>query len=220
MTKRWTEADHEFLRDNVERMDIQALAHRLGARVDEVEAKLEKLGLRKESASAAPAPASFREMFRHSEAARKEYEKGVAALQRKKFDDAEKHLRAVIEQFGDEKELADRARLYLAVCEKRKAPSRNADGQDPYYLGLFEKNRGNYELALEHLKKAARRADGHVSFLIACCHAQLNEPEKAIEALERAILVDENNRGLARRDSDLSPLKELPQFQQLIAATA
>ena len=224
MTKRWAESDLRFLRDNFGKMDLQSIADRLNAYVEEVEAKLEKLGL---TGAENPAgydhkPATFREMFKHSEAARREYEKGAAALQKKKFDEAEKHFRAVIDGFGDEKELADRARLYLAVCEKRKKPSRPAAGEsdDAYYAALFEKNRMNFSGAIEHLKKTKKSDDGRAAYLLACCYAKTGEVDKAVEALERAVAEDESNRAQARRDPDFETLRETPAFEKLTAATA
>jgi tetratricopeptide (TPR) repeat protein len=224
MTKRWAESDLRFLRDNTGKMDVQSLADRLGAALGEVEAKIEKLGLISEngSASSIKKPASFREMFKHSEAARKEYEKGAAALQKKKFEEAEKHFRVVIEEFGDERELADRSRLYLAVCERRKKTGRPAggnDGDDPYYAALLEKNRKNFQGAIDQLLKS-KKSDGRVSYLLACCFAQLNDAERAVEALGRAIAEDETNRPLARRDPDFEPVRETAEFLNLTAATA
>jgi tetratricopeptide (TPR) repeat protein len=224
MTKRWSETDLRFLRDNADKMDVQSLADRLEARVEEVEAKIEKLGLRAaESASNGKTPASFREMFKHSEAARKEYERGAAALQKKKYEEAEKHFRTLLEGFGDERELADRARLYLAVCQRRtKAAARPpGDTEDVYYAALVEKNRKNFQEAIEQLKKSSRKnGDGRVPYLLACCYAQLNEAENALEALEQAITEDEGSRALARRDPDFEPLRSSALFQKLTAATA
>ena len=225
MTKRWAESDLRFLRDNAGKMDVQSLADRLGATLGEIEAKIEKLGLNSENGSGGSikTPASFREMSKHSEAARKEYEKGAAALQKKKFEEAEKHFRAVLDEFADEKELADRSRLYLAVCERRKKNGKTAagsDGDDPYYGALLEKNRKNFLGAIEQLKKSRKSDDGRVSYLLACCFAQLNDAERAIEALERAIAEDESNRALARRDPDFEPVRERPEFLNLTAATA
>jgi len=224
MAKRWSESDLRFLRDNADKMDIQSLADRLEARVEEVEARIEKLGLRPaEPVNGGKPPASFREMFKHSEAARKEYEKGTTALQKKKFQDAEKHFRALLDGFGDERELADRARLYLAVCQRRtKTAARPAsDGDDGYYAALVEKNRKNFQAAIDQLKKSARKnSDGKVPYLMACCYAQIHEIENALEALEQAIAEDEGSRALARRDPDFEPLRESPGFQKLTAATA
>ena len=224
MTKRWSESELRFLRDNADKMDVQTLAGRLDARIDEVESKIEKLGLRPADAgSNGKRPASFREMFKHSEAARKEYEKGTAALQKKKYDEAEKHFRTLVDGFGDERELADRARLYLAVCQRQtKAAARPAgDAEDVYYAALVEKNRKNYQGAIEQLKKSVRRnGDGKVPYLLACCYAQINEAESALEALEQAIAEDEGSRALARRDPDFEPLRSSDVFQKLTAATA
>jgi len=224
MAKRWAESDLRFLRDNADKMDIQTLADRLEARVEEVESKIEKLGLRPaEAVTDVRRPASFKEMFKHSEAARKEYEKGTAALQKKKFEEAEKHFRVLLEGFGDEKELADRERLYLAVCERRTKPASRpiAEGEDAYYAALVEKNRRNFEGAIEHLKRSSRKnGDGRAPYLLACCYAQVNSVESALEALESAIAEDEASRALARRDPDFEPLRQSPGFQKLTAATA
>lgn len=223
MAKRWSESDLRFLRDNADKMDLQSLAGRLDAHVGEVEAKIEKLGLRPAEPAGGKRPASFREMFKHSEAARKEYEKGTTALQKKKFEEAEKHFRALLDGFGDEKELADRARLYLAVCQRRtKVVARAAaEGEDGYYAALLEKNRKNFQAAIDQLKKSPRKnADGRVPYLMACCYAQLNDGDSALESLERAIAEDEGSRALARRDPDFETLRESPGFQKLTAATA
>ena len=224
MTKRWSETDLRFLRDNADKMDVQTLAGRLDARIDDVEARIEKLGLRPaDAASNEKRPASFREMFKHSEAARKEYEKGTAALQKKKYEEAERHFRTLLEGFGDERELADRARLYLAVCQRQTtAAARPAgDAEDVYYAALVEKNRRNYQGAIEQLKKTTRRnGDGKVPYLLACCYAQIHEADNALEALEQAIAEDEGSRALARRDPDFEPLRDSDDFQKLTAATA
>jgi len=225
MAKRWSESELRFLRDNADKMDIQSLADRLGARVDEVEAKIAKLELKPAEPVEGKRPGSFREMFKHSEAARKEYEKGAAALQKKKFEEAEKHFRALLDGFGDEKELADRARLYLAVCQRRTrtAPARAVaeTGDDGYYAALLEKNRKNFQAAIDQLKKSVGKSgDGRVSYLMACCFALMNDVEGALGALERAISEDEGNRALARRDPDFEAVRDSPEFQKLTAATA
>lgn len=223
MTRRWAESDLRFLRDNFDKMDVQALADRLGARIEDVEIRLEKLGVKASETVQSKKLSSMREMFKHSEAARKEYEKGVAALQKKKFEEAEKHFRVLLEEFGDERELADRARLYLTVCEKRKKPARPgpAEGDDPYYAALVEKNRGNYEAAIEQLKKSSKKnGDGRVAFLLACCYSRMNDVENALDQLKRAIAEDETNRIRAARDSDFDGVREGPEFQKLTAASA
>src|SRR5512139_174587 len=46
------------------------------------------------------------------------YERGVQALQRHDFQGAAGFFRAVLDGYPDERELLERARLYLRVCER------------------------------------------------------------------------------------------------------
>ena len=45
MAKRWTEAELRFLKDNAGKMSIQAIAEVLSVRIDELEKRMDKLGL-------------------------------------------------------------------------------------------------------------------------------------------------------------------------------
>ena len=89
MAKRWSEAELRFLRDNAQKMSLQAIAEALSVRMDDLEKKMEKLGFngRPETQPAAKKPQTVKELSRHTEAARKDYDRGVAALQ-KKYDSA------------------------------------------------------------------------------------------------------------------------------------
>ena len=55
MTKRWAEAELRFLRDNSEKMSVQALADALSVRIDDLEKKMKALASVGGSADA-PAP--------------------------------------------------------------------------------------------------------------------------------------------------------------------
>ncbi|HSE62314.1 MAG TPA: tetratricopeptide repeat protein [Thermoanaerobaculia bacterium] len=223
MAKRWTEAELRFLRDNASKMSPQALADALSVRIDELEKKLEKIGAAP-AASAADAPKkaqTLKELSRHTENARKEYDRGVAALQRKKIEEAQRHFLELTQKYPEEKELVDRARVYLAVCERQKnaAASSLSEPEDFYYAAVLEKNRGNVDEAIEHLKRAARKnGGGKVDFLLACCYAQRGEPLSALEYLRRAIGEDQRNRILARHDRDFDPVRDSPEFQELLAS--
>ena len=220
MAKRWTEAELRFLRDNASKMSPQALADALSVRIDELEKKLEKLGT--PALSEAPRKAqTLKELSRHTENARKEYDKGVAALQRRKIEEAEKHFLELTQKYAEEKELVDRARVYLAVCQRQKnaAASSLSEPEDFYYAAVLEKNRGNVDEAIEHLKRAARKnGGGKVDFLLACCYAQRGESGSALEHLRRAIDEDQRNRILARHDRDFDPVRHTPEFQELLAS--
>ena len=221
MTKRWTDTDLRYLKDNSSKMSVQGLAEALSARIDEVEKKIEKLGLTPATAPAARAPATLKELSRHTENAKKDFDRGMAALQRRRFDEAEKNFLDLIQKYSGEKELVDRARVYLAVCErqKRAADPVPVEPEDFYYAAVLEKNRGNVNEAIEHLKRAARKnGGGRVDFLLACCYAQNGEAGTAVEHLRRAIEEDQRNRILARHDRDFDPVRDTPEFQELLAS--
>jgi tetratricopeptide (TPR) repeat protein len=221
MAKRWSEAELRFLRDNESKMSVQALADALSVRVEEIEKKLEKVGAAAGGGEEPKKPLTLKELSRHTENARKEYDRGVAALQRKKLDEAERHFADLIQKYPEEKELVDRARVYLAVCERQRLAARSmlSEPEDFYYAAVLEKNRGNVEEAIEHLKRAARKnGGGKVDFLLACCYAQRGEPGSALEYLKRAIGEDQRNRILARHDRDFDPVRDSPEFQELLAS--
>jgi tetratricopeptide (TPR) repeat protein len=221
MSKRWTEAELRFLRDNTAKMSVQALADALSVRVDELEKKMEKLGLLGGvEAPAAKKAQTLKELSRLAENARKEFDRGVAAIQKKRIEEAERHFTELIQKYPDEKELADRARVYLAVCDRqKKANAVLTEPEDFYYAALLAKNRGQVMEAIDHLKRAVRKnGGGKVDFLLACCYAQNGERETAIEHLKRAIEEDQSNRILARHDSDFDPVRDTPEFQELLAS--
>jgi tetratricopeptide (TPR) repeat protein len=223
MSKRWTEAELRFLKDNAGKMSVQALADVLSVRIDEMEKKIERLGL---AGGAVESPLAkkaqtLKELSKHTENARKDFERGVAALQKKKIDDAERNFLDIIQKYPHEKELVDRARVYLAVCERQKKSIRPSviEPEDFYYAALLEKNRGNVTEAIEHAKRAAKKnGGGKVDFLLACCYAQTGEVDTALEHLRKAIEEDQRHRILARHDRDFDPVRDTPGFQQLLAS--
>ena len=222
MTKRWTDSDLRFIKDNAEKMSVQGLADALSSRIDELEKKMEKLGLTGPTETpAARKPSTMKELSRHTENARKEFDRGVGALQKKRFDEAEKNLQDLILKYPDEKELVDRARVYLAVCERQRKGARPApiEPEDFYYAAVLEKNRGNVPEAIEHLKHAVKKnGGGRVDFLLACCYAQSGDPGTALEHLRKAIDEDQRHRILARHDRDFDPVRDSPEFQELLAS--
>ena len=54
----------------------------------------------------------------HDQAVEK-FERGFQALQQRQFGKAAELLRAVLNDYADEKELQERARVYLAICERQ-----------------------------------------------------------------------------------------------------
>jgi tetratricopeptide (TPR) repeat protein len=222
MAKRWTEAELRFLKDNAGKMSIQAIAEVLSVRIDELEKRMDKLGLTGAlDAPAAKKAQTLREMSKHTENARKDFDRGVSALQKKRGEEAERHFLDLIQKYPEEKELVDRARVYLTICERRRRDPRPAltEPEDFYYAAVLEKNRGNVLEAIEHLKRAAKKnGGGRVEFLLACCYAQQGDLETVLGHLQKAIEEDQRHRVLARHDRDFDPVRETPEFQKLLAS--
>ena len=72
----------------------------------------------------APPPPPVRKPTYHEAVAM--YERGLQALQRRDFAASAEALRNVIERYPDERELLERARLYLKVCEREIEPKEPA----------------------------------------------------------------------------------------------
>src|SRR5262249_58490880 len=120
-----------------------------------------------------------------------------------------------------EKEILARRRMYLAACRNGDS-KKSTSAQEPeeaYHLAVFEKNKGNFERALELLKKSPPRrdGDGRVHYLAACCHALAGETDEALSNLKKAIAADVQNRRLARLEADLASLRGSPAFSELVA---
>jgi outer membrane protein assembly factor BamD (BamD/ComL family) len=139
------------------------------------------------------------------------YERGLEALQRHEFSQAAGHFDAVLSQYPEEKELHERARLYLNVCRRQAAPPR-AEPQtvdERLYAATLAINGGRYDRAIANLR-LVRDEDpdnDHALYMLAVAHAQRGEPGEALAHLERAIALNPENRAIAKADPDLDPLR-------------
>ncbi len=145
------------------------------------------------------------------------YERGLEALQRHHYDAAADLLESVLRQYPAEKELHERVRLYLNICQ-RHATSREAGPQtidERLYASTLAINGGKYDQAIVHLR-LVRDEDpdnDHALYMLAVAHAQRGEHAEALAHLERAIAVNPENRGLAKHDPDLEPLRGHESFR-------
>ena len=152
------------------------------------------------------------------------YERGLEALQRHDYRRAIDLLESVLRQYPDEKELLERVRLYLNVCQ-RQAARRETEPKtidERLYASTLAINGGRYDEAILHLR-LVRDEDpdnDHAIYMLAVAHAQRGEHAEAIAHLERAILLNPENRALARRDPDLEPLGDDDAFRSALEAPA
>lgn len=147
------------------------------------------------------------------------YEEGMRFFSQQKFHKAKQVFEKVIEGYG--KELADRARVHLAVCEQRisRAPQPNLrSADDHYHGGIAMMNLGRWDEAREHLdkaKKLASKAD-YVFYALAALDCLTGEADSALQNLKTAIELKPENRYHARNDEDFKFLAEDPRFTDLI----
>lgn len=158
----------------------------------------------------------------HIEAVRL-YEEGVAALQSHEFSRASALLRSVLSRYPEERELHERVHLYLNVCERHMAP-RAASPSTPeerVFAATLAVNAGNYEEALEHLRTASSESPehDHALYMLASVLTLRDQLDAAVPLLLRAIELNPDNRGLARHDPDLEPLRQFDAVRTALEAT-
>jgi len=148
------------------------------------------------------------------------YERGLQALQRRDFAASAAALRTVIERYPDERELLERARLYLKVCERELEPKeptpKTAD--EWVYAATVAQNSGDDMTAFKHLQRALTEdaRHDHAHYMMAVATAQRGDPSGALEHLRRAIALNPENRSRARQDSDLDGLRDDPGFRSAL----
>src|SRR5687767_9376676 len=152
------------------------------------------------------------------------YEEGVAALQSHEFSRASALLRSVLSRYPDERELHERVRLYLNVCERHMTP-RAASPSTPeerVFAATLAVNTGNYAEAIEHLRMATSEApeDDHALYMLASALALQDDLEEAARLLLRAIELNSDNRARARHDPDLEALREVDSIRTALDATS
>ena len=150
------------------------------------------------------------------------YERRLQALQRRDFAASAAALRTVIERYPDERELLERARLYLKVCERELEPKeptpKTAD--EWVYAATVAQNSGDEPTALKHLQRALTEdpRHDHAHYLMAVAMAQRGDPGTALEHLRRAVALNPENRSRARQDADLDIVREDPGFRAALDA--
>jgi tetratricopeptide (TPR) repeat protein len=154
------------------------------------------------------------------EKALKEFERGVTLLQKQSYSEALERFQAIVGSFPQEKELTDRANVYLRICRnlldsKDPQPRRP---EDFFYHGVIRANEADYEEAVRLLEKALQAApkDEKVHYVLASTLALKGERREALEHLREAIELNTTNRIYARNDPDFEPLRDDENFQNLI----
>jgi tetratricopeptide (TPR) repeat protein len=150
------------------------------------------------------------------------YERALEALQRHEYASASNLLESVLQQYPEEKELHERVRLYLNICQRHASQRETAPQtiDERLYAATLAINGAKYDQAIAHLR-LVRDEDpdnDHALYMLAVAHAQRDEHAEAVAHLERAIALNPENRALARHDPDLEPLRDDEAFRAALEA--
>ena len=152
------------------------------------------------------------------------YEEGVAALQTHEFSRASALLRSVLSRYPEERELHERVRLYLNICERHMTPqvASPSTPEERVFAATLAVNAGNYGEAIEHLRTASSEAPehDHALYMLASVLALRDEVDEAVPLLLRAIDLNPDNRSRARHDPDLDALREVDSVRTALEATS
>jgi tetratricopeptide (TPR) repeat protein len=149
------------------------------------------------------------------------YERGVQALQRHDFSGAAGFFRTVLDRYPEERELLERARLYLRVCERetsrQPAPAPKTP-EERVYAATVALNSGDHAVALDHLQRALGDdpESDHAHYIMAVALGMRNRADEAIEHLQQAIALNPENRGLAKQDPDLDSIRDHGRFRDAL----
>jgi tetratricopeptide (TPR) repeat protein len=178
---------------------------------------MKKAAARKSTKPKAPAPTNT---WMIHDKALKEFERGVTLLQKHSYAEALEHFQVVVSGFPQEKELIDRAQVYVRIChsmaDRREPQPRKPE--DFFYYGVIKANEANYDEAVKLLERALQISpkDEKVHYVLASTLAQKGERRQALEHLKEAIELNVTNRIHARNDPDFEQLRDDENFQNLI----
>jgi tetratricopeptide (TPR) repeat protein len=140
------------------------------------------------------------------------YEQAVRTLQQHNFGKAADLLRHMMETFPEERELAERSRVYLALCERQLKPLTDEpqNTAERLYAATLALNAGDPDRAVRHLERILAEHSTHdqALYMLAVSYAQRHQTADAIRYLQRAIEANPENRALARMDPDLDVLRD------------
>jgi tetratricopeptide (TPR) repeat protein len=149
------------------------------------------------------------------------FEKAVKAVGKRDYEKGKEVLETLVESHPDEREILERARAYLALCDRAletKPHFRPKTFEELLNYGVYLHNRGEFQEALKILQQAAEihPKNEHVLYCVAATASRSGDAAVAMKALRSAIAANPASRAQARSDSDFDPVREDAEFLELI----
>jgi tetratricopeptide (TPR) repeat protein len=208
MAKRWKKEDVTNLKRYAKKKNLEELADRFKTDRETVQKKLDELNI-----LALDSPPKSHAV---DPDLLKIYEQGLKAFHQKKWKAAADFFTRILDE-TDQVEFANRARRYLEMCRQQLEAAGSAPrDSDPFLMAVYERNRGNFEAALDLCSRGGRQGkDERFTYLAASLLAVMGEDEKAASVLAQAIELNPKNRIHAYHDSDFDSLRESSDHKQL-----
>jgi len=151
------------------------------------------------------------------------YGEAMKEFHKDRMDKAQELLKSFLEKYDTEKELVDRAKIYLGIArEKGKKETVSLKTSDDYFqYSVYKMNMKDYEGALKLLEKALemKEDEGKAYYLMANVHVLMGNTEEALENLKKAFQQDKFFRILAQNETDFEPLWEDKKFKLITRMT-
>jgi tetratricopeptide (TPR) repeat protein len=151
------------------------------------------------------------------------FEKAIRALGKKDYERAHTHFASLLELHKDQPDLAERARVYMLVCERELRPPAAFKPKTVEELlthGVMLHNAESFAEAAKCFRRAAEQApkSEHAHYCLAASLARTGDSAGAVLALRDAITVSSASRAQARYDADFDSIRDDPEFDALIEA--
>ena len=166
-------------------------------------------------------PAEVATTMSNSQKQLQAWERAVQLFTQKRYEEACAVFREVAA--GPAAHIADKARSYLQICERKTARAEPElhTVEDHFNYGVERLNAGDTMKARLHFGRAlAIQPDAdHILYTLALCCGISGDGTGACENLKRAIHLDPRNRIIARQDPEFSPLfAQFPALRALLAS--
>jgi tetratricopeptide (TPR) repeat protein len=144
------------------------------------------------------------------------YGQAMRSFHKENFQKASEELKLFMENHSSEKELVDRAKIYLDISKSRIKPIKMTlkTLEDYYQFGVYQLNLGEYKEALKALEKAREKEpkDGKILYLMANAYYLMGETDQCLEHLKEAVKLDKFFGILAQNETDFEELKDDKKF--------
>jgi tetratricopeptide (TPR) repeat protein len=147
------------------------------------------------------------------------FQHGMEAMQRHAYTDASRAFQGILMGFPGERALAERAKVYLALCEREldKHPPAPRTIEERLTAATAALNNDD-DAAAEELARSVLGDEPRQDlalYLLAAVHARRGDQEEALSLLRKVFALTPEASAQARADADFDGLHELEEFRAL-----